>query len=251
MTALATFLDKYPDVGHQAKIYVDPDATPKYCKARPVPYAMHSKLAEPEHLKNEGIIKPVHFADWVAPIVPILKSDKKSVRICGNFKLSQQSLSARQVPDTEERGPFCQNGWRTKVHQAGPLPELEEESRKYVVINTHRGLFEYTRLPFGASSAPGTFQWVMESLLRGITNVVVYLDDILITGPDDETHLAMLGAVLKRLSAAGLRARKEICVFLALQLFISVIRSIGKVYTQYLKKSKLSKRHHALQMCLS
>jgi len=43
----------------------------------------------------------------------------------------------------------------------------------------------------------------------------VYLDDILITGPDDETHLATLEAVLKRLSEAGLRARKEKCVFLA------------------------------------
>ena len=125
MSALATVLDKYPDVGHQAKIYVDPDATPKYCKARPVPYAMQPKVAEPEHLENEGIIKPVYFVDWVTPIVPILKSDKKSVRICGNFKLSQQSLSARQVPNTEDRGPVRQNGRRTEVHQAGPLPELE------------------------------------------------------------------------------------------------------------------------------
>ena len=99
--------------------------------------------------------------------------------------------------------------------QAYQQVELEEESRKYVVINTHRGLFEYTRLPFGVSSAPGIFQRVMESLLRGIINVVVYLDDILITGPDDETHLATLEAVLKRLSEAGLRARKEKCVFLA------------------------------------
>ena len=74
------------------------------------------------------------------------------------------------------------------------------------MINTHRGLFEYTKFPFGVSSAPGTFQRVMESLLRGI---IVYLDVILITGPDDETHLATLGAVLKFLSAAGLRARKE------------------------------------------
>jgi len=102
-TALAAVLNKYPDVfreelgtlkGHQAKIYVDPDATPKYCKARPVPYAMQPKVeAELEHLENEGIIKPVHFADWAAPIVPVLKSDKKSVRICGDFKLTVNKAS--------------------------------------------------------------------------------------------------------------------------------------------------------------
>ena len=32
---------------------------------------------------------------------------------------------------------------------------LEEQSKNYVVINTHKGLFRYTRLPFGISSAPG------------------------------------------------------------------------------------------------
>ena len=31
---------------------------------------------------------------------------------------------------------------------------LDEESRKYAVINMHRGLFRYNRLPFGISSAP-------------------------------------------------------------------------------------------------
>ena len=32
-------------------------------------------------LVNEGIIEPVHFAEWAALIVPVLKSDKASIRI--------------------------------------------------------------------------------------------------------------------------------------------------------------------------
>ena len=39
---------------------------------------------------------------------------------------------------------------------------LEEGSRQYVVIITQKGLFRYTRLPFGVSSAPGIFHRVME-----------------------------------------------------------------------------------------
>ncbi len=31
---------------------------------------------------------------------------------------------------------------------------LDEDSKNYVVINTHRGLYRYNRLPFGVSSAP-------------------------------------------------------------------------------------------------
>lgn len=31
---------------------------------------------------------------------------------------------------------------------------LDEEFKKYVMVNTHRGLFTYNRLPFGVASAP-------------------------------------------------------------------------------------------------
>ncbi len=86
---------------------------------------------------------------------------------------------------------------------------LDEESRKYVVINTHHGLFCYNRLQISVSSAPGIFQRVMESILNRISGVVVYLDDILVTGPTEEAHLAVLGEVLRRLEAAGLRLRRN------------------------------------------
>ena len=75
--------------GFQAKIYVDPSAQPKFSKARTVPYAMQTLVEEElNRLVQLGILEPVQFAEWAAPIVPVLKSDKKSIRICGNFKLT-------------------------------------------------------------------------------------------------------------------------------------------------------------------
>ena len=59
---------------------MDDKVKPKFCKVQPVLYAMRA-LAEQklDRLTKEGIIKPVKFAEWTAPIVPVLKSDKTSV----------------------------------------------------------------------------------------------------------------------------------------------------------------------------
>ena len=55
----------------------------------------------------------------------------------------------------------------------------------------------------------------MENLLRRIPKVVVYLDDILITGSDDAKHLEHLSEVLSRMLQAGLRLRKDKCEFMS------------------------------------
>ena len=51
------------------------------------------------------------------------------------------------------------------LSQAYQQLELDEESKQFTVINTHRGLFHFNHLPFGISSAPGIFQRAMDSLL--------------------------------------------------------------------------------------
>ncbi len=87
--------------------------------------------------------------------------------------------------------------------------ELDEQSTSYVVINTHKGLFKYNRLPFDISSAPGIFQRTMESLLQDIPAVVIYMDDILVMGRTDAEHVETLDKVLARLEEAGLRLKRD------------------------------------------
>jgi hypothetical protein len=54
----------------------------------------------------------------------------------------------------------------------------------------------------------------METLLQGIPNVCVYLDDILVTGPSSEKHLQNLDSVLTRLEDAGMQLKKGKCSFM-------------------------------------
>ena len=41
------------------------------------------------------------------------------------------------------------------------------------------------------SSAPGIFQRVMENVLQGTSQVMVYIDDILVAGRDETEHLSV------------------------------------------------------------
>ena len=100
------------------------------------------------------------------------------------------------------------------LSQAYQQIKLDEDSKKYMVINTHKGLFRYTRLPYGVALAPGIFQRVMENVLQGLSHTVVYIDDILITGKDEETYLKNLKEVLTRQARAGLRLKKDKCSFM-------------------------------------
>ena len=56
------------------------------------------------------------------------------------------------------------------------------------------------------------FQRAIENLLQQIPGVVVYIDDILITGTNEEEHLAALEVVLTKLKHAGLRVQRNKCV---------------------------------------
>jgi len=79
--------------GFKAEIYVDEGARPKFCKAWTVPYSLRVKVEEElDCLVKEGILEPVQFAEWASPILPVVKPDK-SLRICGDFKLTVNQLS--------------------------------------------------------------------------------------------------------------------------------------------------------------
>ena len=69
---------------------------------------------------------------------------------------------------------------------------LDDKSKQYTVINTHRGLFQYNILGFGISASPDIFQSAMESFLRYISGVFLYLDNIHIAGTTEVEHMKRL-----------------------------------------------------------
>ena len=91
--------------------------------------------------------------------------------------------------------------------------KVTESSRPLLTINTHLGLFQYTRLPFGISTAPAIWQKAMSQVLQGIPGVVYFIDDILVTGHTRQEHKANLRRVLDRIREYGLHLKKSKCLF--------------------------------------
>ena len=57
---------------------------------------------------------------------------------------------------------------------------MDDSSQEYVTINTYCGLNHYTCLLFDVALALATFHHTMGMTLKGLPNVVAFLDNILI-----------------------------------------------------------------------
>ena len=164
-------------------------------------------------------IQPITHSDWAAPVVPVVKRDG-SVCLCGDFKITVNKVAkfdSYPLPRIDDLFASLSGGRTfTKLdlaHAYLQIP-LDAESEKFTTINTHRGLYQYNRLPFGISSAPAIFQRTIENILQNLPHTCVYLDDILVTGKTESEHIQNLEEVLTRLEKAGLRLKKQKCSFM-------------------------------------
>ena len=157
---------------------------------------------ELDHLESDGIVEKVNHSDWASPIVPVPKGDGK-IRICGDHKVTVNShlqVDQYPLPKPDELFTALVGGkhfTKLDLKHAYQQMLLDEESRKLVTINTHKGLYRYTRLPVGIAPAPAIFQKTMDTILQGLPRVICYIDDILLTGSTDEEHYSNLEEVLK------------------------------------------------------
>ena len=63
--------------GFIAKMYVDPNAEPRFNPTRSVPYALQDLVdKELTRLQEAGIIEPVEISEWAAPIVVVHKTGR-------------------------------------------------------------------------------------------------------------------------------------------------------------------------------
>ncbi|XP_064463653.1 uncharacterized protein K02A2.6-like [Ornithodoros turicata] len=192
-------------------LHLKKDAEPKFFKPRPILLRLGKRLK----LTCNVVPKP-----------------NGAVRVCGDFSVTvnpQIEIAQFPLPRPEELLATLNGGEKfTKLDlsEAYLQMELDEEAKKILVINTHKGLFQFNRMPFGIASAPAVFQRTMEQVIAGIPSVPCYLDDIIVTGRNDKEHLETLVQVLSRLREFGFTLKREKCAFLKRQ-----VEYLGHVVT--------------------
>ena len=204
----------------EATLQLKPGAKPKFCKARPVPFALKAAIdRELDRLESQGILEKVSYSEWAAPIVPVPKQ-QGIIRLCGDYKVTiypQLEVDQYPLPKPDNIFATLSGGkWFSKINLKNPYQQIQlaESSKPLVTINTHRGLYHYTRLPFGVASAPALFQKVMDTVLQGLPKVICFLDDILITASSCQEHLENVHRVLQWLEQYSIHARKSNCAFM-------------------------------------
>jgi hypothetical protein len=106
---------------------------------------------------------------------------------------------------------------------------LDQEAQERSAFITRSGLWQWKVLPFGLTSAPATFQRLMERVLQGLhwRTLLLYLDDVIVIAPDFPTHLERLGEVLDRLQQAGLKLKPSKC-----ELLRKRVRYLGHIVSE-------------------
>ena len=118
--------------GTTIKLYIDSKSVPKFCKARPILFALKKKVeSELQRLEAAGIISPIRFSDWATPIVPVAKRDG-SLRICGDYKTTLNQVLKPEVyplPRIEELFTSLAGGIKfTKLDLSHAYQQLEKIS---------------------------------------------------------------------------------------------------------------------------
>ena len=234
--SLDELLTKYADVfsgtlgtvkDFKAEIQVRPEAKSIFHKPRNLPYALRDKVAtQLDELEAKGVMTKITRSDWAAPLVVVPKQDG-SLRLCGDYKVTVNQVIVPEpypLPSAEDLFASLSNGkmfTKLDLSAAYQQVELTEQSKQYLVVNTHKGLYKLNRLSYGVSTAPNVFQRIMDQILQDIPDVVCYLDDILIASSEEE-HLARVETVLARLQKYGIRVKKSKCEF-----FMNNVKYLG------------------------
>ena len=188
-------------------------------RPRREPIGMQNVVKEElDKMLDKGIIEPSTSA-WGSPIVLVRKKDN-TVRFCIDYrKLNEITVKdAYPLPRIEDNLDALQGStfFSTLDLASGYWQvQMAAQDKPKTAFSTKYGLYQFNVMPFGLCNAPGTFERLMETVLRGMQweRAVLYLDDIIVFSNNIQQHMQRLEEVFQRLKEANLTLKPSKCRF--------------------------------------
>ncbi len=193
---------------------------PIYIKQFKIPDSHHQEVKKHvlEWLKL-GVIQPAR-SHYDSPIFAVMKKDG-NVRLVQDFcALNNKSFTDKySMKDVSKCiGEIGRSG--SKLFSTIDLTAgfwqmiLHPRARPYTAFTVPgMGQFQWVTSPMGLLGCPASFQRLMETVVHNISNVIVYIDDLLVHSASHDEHLATLNEVLQRLVTHNTKINLPKCVF--------------------------------------
>jgi len=230
-----TFATSSTDLGYCSILqhHIDTGDSPpiKQSPRRPPLAARDAEDQILDEMLESGVIEPSD-SPLASPVCLVRKKDG-TLRFCVDYR-RVNAVSRRDafpIPDIHDdldhlRGAkyFATVDLLSGYWQLGMTDRAKERS----AFCTRRGLFHFTRMPFGLSGAPASFCRLMSIVLRDMSWQIClcYLDDIIIFAITPQELLDRLHQVFTRLAEVGLKVKPSKTV-----LFKTEIEFLGHLVT--------------------
>jgi hypothetical protein len=208
--------------GRPIDLYLKEDnVKPFHGRAFAIP-KIHEPLIKNEvkRLESLGVLKRINDSEWAAPSFGIPKKNGQ-IRFVSDFRQLNKFLrrlpfplpNAQEIFRTMDGFSYCTT---MDLNMGFWGIRLSENAQRLCTIVLPWGKYSYLRLPMGLSCSPDIYQEKISSIFIDLSEVVVYIDDILIiTKGSFQDHLLVLDEVLCRLVRNNLKIHLDKSKFFA------------------------------------
>ena len=162
-----------------------------------------------------GVIEP-SSSPWGAPVFIVYRNGKahmvidlrrfNSLVMPDEFPLPKQEDILQALTGVQ---------WLSSLDALAGFTQLTmtPAALEKLAFRTHRGLYQFRRMPFRYRNGPSVFQRIMQGILAPFLWIfaLVYIDDIVIFSTSFEDHIQHLDQVLKAVSGANITLSPSKC----------------------------------------
>ncbi|GJX16446.1 reverse transcriptase domain-containing protein [Tanacetum coccineum] len=174
---------------------------------------------EVSKLVTAGIMREVHYHDWLSNPVMVKKHDD-NWRMWVDFKDLNKACP-------KDGYPFLEIDWKVKSLCGFPFKcfldaykgyhqiQMAEEDEEKTAFITNQGIFCYTKMPFGLRNAGATYQRLVDRAFHGQIgiNLEVYVDDLVIKSHTEDEVVRDIEETFKTLRKINMKLNPKKCTF--------------------------------------